>query len=158
MCTTRAMLSNTRPRLAAAGHGHTQVRHGDLYALSVGDRQADAIVMHQVLHFLSEPVLAIREAARVLEPGGRLLIVDFAPHALEFLREREAHERLGFTHEQVAGWLADAGLKLRSIDDLAPKDSNGDDKLTVTLWLAEREASHAVAAKRTTKETREGVQ
>ena len=48
---------------------------------------ADAVVMHQVLHFLSDPPLAIREAARVLAPGGRLLIVDFAPHELEFLRE-----------------------------------------------------------------------
>ena len=70
--------------------------------------------MHQVLHFLSDPALAIREAARVLAPGGRLLIVDFAPHELEFLRVQEAHERLGFSHDQIIGWLKDAGLESMS--------------------------------------------
>ncbi len=159
----QAMLAYARSRLVGAGCDHAQVRHGDIYALSVGDRQADAVVMHQVLHFLSEPGLAIREAARVLVPGGKLLIVDFAPHELEFLRETEAHERLGFSHEQVAAWLADAGLELISVDDLAPhsesraeKTGNGGDKLTVTLWLAQRAGvNRARHATTTTTETRE---
>lgn len=139
----QTMLAYARSKLDAAGHSHAQVRHGDLYVLNVSDRQADAVVMHQVLHFLSDPALAIREAARVLAPGGRLLIVDFAPHDLEFLREREAHERLGFAHEQVAGWIEDAGLKVCRITDLAPKAADGAPQLTVTLWLGERPATTA---------------
>jgi ubiquinone/menaquinone biosynthesis C-methylase UbiE len=134
----QAMLAYARAKLTKGGRSHAQVRHGDIYALSLADRQADAIVMHQVLHFLSDPSLAIREAARVLSPGGRLLIVDFAPHGLDFLREAQAHERLGFTHELVAGWMTDAGLAVKTIRDLAPKKGEEADKLTVTLWMAER--------------------
>lgn len=144
----QSMLAYARAKLTRNGRAHAQVRHGDLYALALADRQADAIVMHQVLHFLSDPALAIREAARVLAPGGRMLIVDFAPHDLEFLREAEAHERLGFSHDQVKAWLRDNGLSPRLVRDLAPAvsndadapndDKNNADKLTVSLWLAER--------------------
>jgi ubiquinone/menaquinone biosynthesis C-methylase UbiE len=134
----QAMLAYARAKLAKSGRTHAQVRHGDIYALSLADRQADGIVMHQVLHFLSDPQLAVREAARVLAPGGKLLIVDFAPHELEFLRETQAHERLGFTHDQVSGWLQDAGLAVKSVRDLAPKKGDAPEKLTVTLWTAER--------------------
>jgi ArsR family transcriptional regulator len=94
--------------------------------------------MHQILHFLSDPSLAIREAARVLAPGGKLLIVDFAPHELEFLRTEEAHERLGFSHDQISGWLKDAGLVPRMVRNLTRKPGGSEDILTVTLWLAER--------------------
>ncbi len=134
------MLTYARAKLVKSGNAKAQVRHGDIYALSIGDRSADAIVMHQVLHFLSDPALAIREAARVLAPGGRLLIVDFAPHELEFLRETQAHERLGFAHAQVQQWCRDAGLDAKSVRDLAPQAAHGESKLTVTLWLAERTA------------------
>jgi ArsR family transcriptional regulator len=143
----QAMLAYARAKLKTNGCAHAQVRHGDIYALSLADRQADAIVMHQILHFLSDPSLAIREAARVLMPGGKLLIVDFAPHELEFLRVREAHERLGFTHDQIKGWLKDAGLVPKAVRDLAHKPDGNEDILTVTLWLAER--PHDTLAKTT---------
>ncbi len=134
----QAMLTYARARLAKTGRNNAQVRHGDIYALSIADSTADVIVMHQVLHFLSDPALAIREAARVLQPGGKLLIVDFAPHALEFLRETEAHERLGFPSHQVKQWLADAGLVTRGLRDLRPLAGDTEGKLTVSVWLAER--------------------
>ncbi|MFN0218175.1 MAG: ArsR/SmtB family transcription factor [Hyphomicrobium sp.] len=134
----QAMLAYARAKLTRNGCAHAQVRHGDMYALALADRQADAVVMHQVLHFLSDPALAIREAARVLASGGRLLIVDLAPHDLEYLREDEAHERLGFSHALVEGWLRDAGLAPKTARDLAPTATGAGDKLTVTLWLAER--------------------
>jgi len=138
-----AMLAYARSNLSRANLSRTQVRHGDIYALSLPDGVADAVVMHQVLHFLSDPVPAIREAARVLAPGGRLLIVDFAPHDLEFLREEHAHDRLGFPPEQVEGWLRDAGLKPALQRDLAPGADAGPQALTVSLWLAERPAEAA---------------
>jgi ArsR family transcriptional regulator len=134
----QAMLAYARAKLKTNGCTRAQVRHGDIYALSLADRQADAIVMHQILHFLSDPSLAIREAARVLAPGGKLLIVDFAPHELEFLRTGEAHERLGFSHDQISGWLSDAGLVPKFVRDLTRKPGGSEDILTVTLWLAER--------------------
>ncbi|MGQ0456155.1 MAG: ArsR/SmtB family transcription factor [Hyphomicrobium sp.] len=134
----QAMLAYARAKLTRQGCAHARVRHGDMYALALADRQADAVVMHQVLHFLSDPARAIQEAARVLAPGGRLLIVDLAPHDLDYLREDEAHERLGFSHEQVKAWLRDAGLNPKAVRDLAPNSSAKGDKLTVSLWLAER--------------------
>jgi ubiquinone/menaquinone biosynthesis C-methylase UbiE len=135
----QSMLTYARAKLANAGLTKAQVRHGNIYALSLADGQADAIVMHQVLHFLSDPALAIREAARVLAPGGKILIVDFAPHDLEFLREAQAHERLGFPHALVDQWLSDAGLTPKVARDLAaPRTAAGADKLIVSLWLAER--------------------
>lgn len=134
----QAMLTYARARLSKSGRSNAQVRHGDLYALSLPDACADAVIMHQVLHFLSDPALAVREAARVLKPGGKLVIVDFAPHTLEFLREHEAHERLGFAGPQVAAWMSDAGLGAQPPRDLAPKDAEGTQKLTVSIWLGER--------------------
>lgn len=143
-----SMLTYARGKLVEAGIAHAQVRYGDLYSLSLSDACADAVVLHQVLHFLSEPLLAIREAARVLRPGGRIVIVDFAPHGLEFLRDAFAHERLGFGEDQVAQWLADAGLAMRSVTALAPRGDAGRDKLTVTLWTAERPVGAAAAQQR----------
>lgn len=135
----QSMLAYARSGLVREGLEHAHVRHGDIYALSLADKQSDAVVMHQVLHFLSDPLLAIREGARVLLPGGRLLIVDFAPHELEFLRADQAHERLGFPHAQVSSWIEDAGLRVLSVQDLAPQNRDGEN-LIVTLWLAERPA------------------
>ena len=111
---------------------------GDLYALPV-DRQAfDLVILHQVLHFLDDPARAIREAAQTLAPNGQLLIVDFAPHDLEFLREQYAHRRLGFADADLRQWLEDAGLHCDRITHLAPPRQGGDE-LTVTLWLAHKQ-------------------
>lgn len=132
-----AMLAYARAKLERSGIANAHVRQGDIYDLPLPDQAAGALLMHQVLHFLSDPHRAVREAARVLAPGGRLLIVDFAPHELEFLREQFAHERLGFSREQVAHWLADCGLDLMETRDLVPaEDSTA--KLTVSMWLAGR--------------------
>jgi ArsR family transcriptional regulator len=138
------MLAYARSKLADAASGRAQVRHGDLYHLSLGSGVAGAVVMHQVLHFLSEPAQAIREAARILAPGGRLLIVDFAPHNLEFLRESFAHERLGFAGSTVTEWLRECGLEAVRVRELEPAGgAAGGEKLTVTLWLAQRAGAPA---------------
>lgn len=140
-----AMLAYARAKLGRAGHARIQVRQGDIYDLPLADRSADAVVVHQVLHFLSDPARAVREAARVLAPGGRLLIVDFAPHELEFLRDDFAHERLGFSASQVTQWLADSGLEPQSQRDLVSGGDTDANKLTVSLWLAARPVASAPA-------------
>lgn len=127
------MLAYARMRLERAGLTHVQVRHGDLYNLPLPDEAADAVVLHQVLHFVDNPSAAVAEAARVLKPGGKLLIVDFAPHELEFLREQSAHRRLGFARDQLACGLEGAGLRVEQFRELSPAPGEG--KLTVSLWL-----------------------
>jgi ArsR family transcriptional regulator len=136
-----AMLAYARANLERAGLANAQVRQGDICDLPLADQSADAVVMHQVLHFLNDPQPAIREAARVLAPGGRLLIVDFAPHQLEFLRDQYAHQRLGFARAVVSQWLTDQDLQVMETRDLPPGgDDSRPDKLTVSLWLAGRAA------------------
>jgi len=128
-----AMLAYARMKLERAGLHHAQVRHGDLYNVPLADGAADAVVLHQVLHFLDDPSAAIAEAARLLKPGGKLLVVDFAPHELEFLREQSAHRRLGFARDQLGRLFEGAGLTLERFSELAPEPAQG--KLTVSLWL-----------------------
>ena len=132
------MLAYGRAKLEQAGLHHCQVRQGDLFSLGLTNGMADAVVVHQVLHFLADPAPALREAARILAPGGQLLVVDFAAHDLEFLRQEFAHLRLGFERDQMAQWFADAGLSVSGIQELKPMRKSTDQKLTVRLWLAER--------------------
>lgn len=137
----QAMLTYARSKLADVSQA--QVRHGDIYHLALPDAAADVVVMHQVLHFLSNPALAIREAARILTPRGRLLIVDFAPHDFEFLRAEHAHERLGFADAHIGQWITEAGLAPVRTRELVPGESTASPKLTVSLWLAEKPGSSA---------------
>ena len=89
--------------------GRVDLRQGDIHALPFERGSFDVVIVHQVLHFLDDPARALREAAAVIGPGGRLIVVDFAPHELEFLRAEHAHRRLGFAPGQVAEWLGEAG-------------------------------------------------
>jgi ubiquinone/menaquinone biosynthesis C-methylase UbiE len=130
------MLLLARARLERAGLRHCSVRQGDIYDLSLPRDSFDVIIVHQVLHFLDDGARAIREAARVLAPSGRLLIVDFAPHELEFLREEHAHRRLGFAPETMSQWLAAAGLDVTMHKSIAPERGT-DGKIAVSLWLAQ---------------------
>ncbi len=98
----------------------------------------DLVVVHQVLHYLSDPAAAVAEAARLVAPGGRLLIVDFAPHRLEFLREQHQHRRLGFSDEEMRRWLVLAGLQPAPLKALPPSNGEG---LTVHVWAATRPGS-----------------
>ncbi|MEA2935841.1 MAG: hypothetical protein QOD74_2487, partial [Variibacter sp.] len=130
-----SMLSVARARLDRAGLRHCAVRQGDILDVPAPKDSFDAVVIHQVLHYLDDGSAAIREAARVLRPGGRLLVVDFAPHDLEFLRDEHAHRRLGFAPDTIAQWIAAAGLDMLRQETLAPEPGS-DGKIAVSLWLA----------------------
>jgi ubiquinone/menaquinone biosynthesis C-methylase UbiE/DNA-binding HxlR family transcriptional regulator len=138
----QSMLAYARAKLSQAGVESAQVRQGDIYNLSLDSNDADVVVMHQVMHFLADPAPVLAEAARCLKPGGRLLIVDFAPHEMEFLRDTYAHERLGFSDEQVGEWLRKAGLEPVDTIEMAPQDDS-EDRLTVMVWLAVKPALDA---------------
>ncbi|NIR28191.1 MAG: metalloregulator ArsR/SmtB family transcription factor [Gammaproteobacteria bacterium] len=136
---SHAMLAVARARLAKAKIHHCHVRYGDLYNLPLADDSVDVVTIHQVLHFLEDPRSGISEAARVLRPRGRLLVVDFAPHDLEFLRTEHAHRRLGISDEAVSGWCRAAGLDVSPVVHLAGEPGAGQ-TLTVSLWLAVKRA------------------
>jgi ubiquinone/menaquinone biosynthesis C-methylase UbiE len=122
------MLRLARVKLEAAGISGASLRQGDMYALPLPDESFDSIILHQVLHFAQQPGAAIAEAARVLSPGGCLLVIDFAQHEREELREQDAHLRLGFADDAIRGWFNAAGLEL----DRTQRLEGGE--LTVILW------------------------
>jgi ubiquinone/menaquinone biosynthesis C-methylase UbiE/DNA-binding MarR family transcriptional regulator len=134
--TSREMLAIARANLERQGLRHAQVRQSDIYALPFADGFADLVTIHQVLHFLDEPQRAILEARRILSVHGRLLIIDFAPHDLEELRNEHAHRRLGLSSEQMTAWFARTGLELIRHDVLPPPWLKSRKGLTVSLWLA----------------------
>ena len=133
------MLRLARVKLEAAGIA-SSLRQGDMYALPLGDGVADSIIIHQVLHYAHSPAAAIAEAARVLAPGGALLVVDFAAHSREELRATDAHIRLGFEDEAMAQWFAAAGLETDHVEHLKGGE------LTVTLWRGRKAPARARAA------------
>jgi ubiquinone/menaquinone biosynthesis C-methylase UbiE/predicted transcriptional regulator len=132
---SQQMLNIARVHVADAGMKGCELRHGDIFSTRLPGQSADLVIVHQVLHYLSDPAAAVSEAARLVGPGGRLLIVDFAPHHIDYLREAHAHRRLGFTDEEVRRWLVGASLVTPETRSLPSKDSKG---LTVKIWTAQR--------------------
>ncbi|MFQ3596492.1 MAG: metalloregulator ArsR/SmtB family transcription factor [Sphingomonadaceae bacterium] len=126
------MLRVARMRLDAAGLSGVDIRQADMNALPFADASFDSIILHQVLHFSEEPARAVREAGRVLAPGGQLLVADYAPHEEDELRARWRHVRLGFPDEAIAQWMADAGLALAASERIAGP------RLAVRIWKGTR--------------------
>jgi ubiquinone/menaquinone biosynthesis C-methylase UbiE len=138
---SREMLAIARVNLERAGASNGMVRLGDMYQLPLPDASFDAVVIHQVLHYADRPAAAIAEAARVLRPNGLLIVIDFTPHLLEFLRIEHAHHRLGFADGEVAGWCQEAGLA-----PTPPRHLAGD-PLTVAIWVAHRHEPARIGAR-----------
>ncbi len=129
---SRYMLTVARANLDRDHLANCSVRLGDMSAISAPPASFDLVTLHLVLHYADQPGQVIAEAARVLAPGGRLLIVDFAPHAVEQLRDEHAHRRLGFSDSEMSSWCAAAGL------DLGEPVALPGGPITVKLWLARR--------------------
>ena len=122
------MLAVARVNLERSGLKNLALRKGDMYQLYFPDASFDAVSIHQVLHFADDPARALAEAARVLRPGGHLLVADFAPHDLEELREEHAHRRLGFSDKEFIEWLTNVGMRCGEIVHLPGNP------VTVTIW------------------------
>ena len=133
---SQQMLNIARRNVTEAGLANVELRHGDIFDTRLPDTSADLVVVHQVLHYLGDPAAAVKEAARIVADDGRLIIVDFAPHKHEFLREQHQHRRLGFSDEEMGRWLAEAGLPHVELEALPPTRADG---LTVKIWAAVRE-------------------
>lgn len=143
---SREMLAVARTRLGASEYRNCTVRQADMTRLPLDDDAFDLVVLHMVLHYADRPADVIAEAARVLAPGGRFVIADFAPHEMEELRDAHAHRRLGFRGEDIASWCAENGL------DVAEERRLDGDPLTVMLWLAQPTASIVALAKPETRQ------
>jgi len=102
------MLAAARARLAETTN--VDVRHGELESLPIANAEVDAAVMSLVLHYIAEPAKALGEVARVLRPGGRLVVIDMMPHDREEYRVQMGHVWQGFPEEQVTDWLSAAGF------------------------------------------------
>ncbi|WP_158598468.1 ArsR/SmtB family transcription factor [Notoacmeibacter ruber] len=137
--TSREMLTIARSRLEEAGPVPAQLRQASVFDLPVGPESVDLITIHQVLHYLDQPGRAVQQAAEALRPAGRMAIIDFQSHDLEFLRSEFAHLRLGFSDAQMSEWLDLAGLKVVNRHTIAP--SQAGQELTVNIWLAMKEAA-----------------
>ena len=129
------MLRLARARLQHLAPGRVELVQGDFAALPFADASFDTVLFHQVLHYAQSPEAALAEAARVARPGGRVAIVDFAPHDREELRSAHAHVRLGFADEHIRALLAAAGFAPEASEQLAGEE------LTVMIWTGSRRAA-----------------
>ncbi len=130
---SRDMLALARGRLAERGlAGRCAVRQADMYRLPLPDDSFDAVALQMVLHYAEDPAAALAEAARVLKPGGALVVVDLAAHDRADLLQRHKHRWPGFDDAALAGWLGEAGCAL------ADPVTVGGGPLPVRLWPAKR--------------------
>ncbi|HYM01429.1 MAG TPA: metalloregulator ArsR/SmtB family transcription factor [Stellaceae bacterium] len=136
---SREMLAVARANLERANLRNCSIRRADMYQLPLAGASFDAVVIHQVLHYAERPAQAIAEAARVLRPGGHLVVIDFAPHGLDFLRIEHAHRRLGFADDEIVAWCRAAGLEPGAVQHLPGSP------LTVSLWPARRVSAGSLA-------------
>lgn len=113
------MLAAARARLAGAGN--VEFREGQLELLPVNEMELDLAVVSLVLPYVPEPGRVVAEAARAIQPGGRLVVVDLQPHDRAEFGQRLGHLWMGFPEPQVAGWLAGAGLRAVRYAPLAPE-------------------------------------
>ncbi|MCF6326435.1 MAG: metalloregulator ArsR/SmtB family transcription factor [Devosiaceae bacterium] len=130
---SREMIGVARAKLSASGINNAQVRLGDILSFEAGGQKDDLIILHQVLHYFDDPGQVLLKVAEILQEGGRILLVDFAPHELEYLRQNDAHRRLGLSEGQMEVWAKAAGMKIDVFERFEnQKQQQG---LVVCLWM-----------------------
>lgn len=139
------MLTLARSNLAEAGMTQARVRQGDATATPFESSSADIVIVHQVLHYLEKPERVLIEAGRILTPGGQLIVVDFARHDHEFMREEFGHHRLGIRQDNMQKWVGQAGLVLDEPLRFDPP-SDLDAGIAVLIWKAVKPAESKEAA------------
>ncbi len=130
---SKGMLAVARSNIESSGLTNIHVRKGNMYNLPVEDSSVDLVVVHMVLHYSDDPQEAIREAARVMRPKGRVIVIDFAAHSEEKLRSEFNHHRLGYSDSEIRQCFKTAGLTASTkIEQLVGEP------LTVKFWQARR--------------------
>lgn len=133
---SRQMLSVARANLMLSDLQNCRVQQADMYHLPVDAASFDAVTVHHVLHFAEHPEDVIMEAARVLRPGGKLVVVDFAPHQLQKMKTEFGHVWMGFSEKDLEEWCAAAHLELQPVTKL----SESGKPLQVIIAAARRDA------------------
>jgi len=113
------MLQAARRRLQE--FDNVAIRRGDLEALPIEEGELDAAALVLVLHHLPQPGRVLREAARVLKPGGRLVVVDMLPHEREEYKQQMGHVWLGFSRDRITAELAETGFERVAVRALPPE-------------------------------------
>jgi SAM-dependent methyltransferase len=120
------MLEAARVQLEAAGVEGVELRQGDASALPLPDGEVYAAFAHMVLQYLAAPADAVREMARVVRPGGLVVVADFTPHERHWMREELGVLRLGFPREEIEALFAGAGLTGLRYEVLPPTAKGAD--------------------------------
>jgi ArsR family transcriptional regulator len=124
------MLEAARASLASEGTAYADAQHrgglaavelrrGEAQALPLADREVNAALAHLVLHYVPQPAEALREMARVVKPGGVVVVVDFVRHEAEWMREELGVLWLGFPSDEIVRWLGEAGLEEARVEHFA---------------------------------------
>jgi len=116
----RYVCIDASPRVVAAarerlrGLANVDVREGDMHALPFADASFDLVVLMHALTYAARPAVAVAEAARVLRPGGRMLLSSLGKHEHRSVVEAYGHANLGFTEKELRRFADKAGLRVRS--------------------------------------------
>ena len=130
--TSKEMLSIARANIEKKNLKNCHARLADMYNLPIENNTMDAVILHQVLHYSKYPLNVLKEASRVLQKNGTIVLVDFLSHDVEILKQQHAHVSLGFSDQEIKDWFLESGLSF-----LPPKHLDGD-PLTVCLWVGEK--------------------